>query len=84
MIRAQRSALDRPGGWALHVPWAGRYRRAGPWSGGTFLTACWLCPRARSYLALAKPMLHKKLTDWARQMVLQLRPLAAAVPAPWW
>ena len=49
--------------WLGHVPWAGRY-----WA-FPFLTV--LAPSARYYRQRGRR--HKKLTDWARQMVLQLR-----------
>ena len=49
--------------WLGHIPWAGR-RWALP-----FLTV--LAPSERYYQEGGRP--HKKVTDWARQMVLQLR-----------
>ena len=49
--------------WLGQVPWAGRY-----WA-LPFLTV--LAPSARYYRQRGRH--HKKLTDWARQMVLQLR-----------
>ena len=49
--------------WLGHIPWAGR-RLALP-----FLTV--LAPSERYYQRRGRS--HKKLTDWARQMVLQLR-----------
>ena len=49
--------------WLGHIPWAGR-RWALP-----FLTV--LAPSERYYQERGRP--HKKVTDWARQMVLQLR-----------
>ena len=49
--------------WLGQVPWAGRY-----WA-LPFLTV--LAPSARYYRQRGRR--HKKLTDWARQMVLQLR-----------
>ena len=61
---------DRPrgGGWRAlmwlgQVPWAGRY-----WA-LPFLTV--LAPSARYHRQRGRR--HKKLTDWARQMVLQPR-----------
>ncbi len=49
--------------WLGHVPWAGRY-----WA-LPFLTV--LAPSERYYRQRGRR--HKKLTDWARQMILQLR-----------
>ena len=49
--------------WLGQVPWAGRY-----WA-LPFLTV--LAPSARYYRQRGRR--HKKLTDWARQMILQLR-----------
>ncbi len=49
--------------WLGHIPWAGR-RWALP-----FLTV--LAPSERYYYERGRS--HKKVTDWARQMVLQLR-----------
>ena len=49
--------------WLGQVPWAGRY-----WA-WPFLTV--LAPAERYYRQRGRR--HKKLTDWARQMVMQLR-----------
>ena len=49
--------------WLGHIPWAGRH-----WA-LPVLTV--LAPSARYYRQQGRR--HKKLTDWARQMVLQLR-----------
>ena len=49
--------------WLGHIPWAGRC-----WA-LPFLTV--LAPSERYYRRQGRP--HKKLTDWARQMILQLR-----------
>ena len=49
--------------WLGQVPWAGRY-----WA-LPFLTV--LAPSARYHRQRGRR--HKKLTDWARQMILQLR-----------
>ena len=49
--------------WLGHVPWAGRY-----WA-LPFLTV--LAPSERYYRQRGRR--HKKLTDWTRQMILQLR-----------
>ena len=49
--------------WLGQVPWAGRY-----WA-LPFLTV--LAPSARYYRQHGRR--HKKLTDWARQMILQPR-----------
>ena len=49
--------------WLGQVPWAGRY-----WA-LPFLTV--LAPSARYHRQRERR--HKKLTDWARQMILQLR-----------
>ena len=49
--------------WLGHIPWAGRY-----WA-LPFLTV--LSPSKRYYQQRGRR--HKKLTDWARQMILQLR-----------
>ena len=69
-VRSSRSHLVKASGlrwislmWLGHVPWAGRY-----WA-LPFLTV--LAPSARYYRQRGRR--HKKLTDWARQMVLQLR-----------
>ena len=56
------------------VPWAGRY-----WA-LPFLTV--LAPSARYHRQRGRR--HKKLTDWARQMILQLRRWLPHVPWCWW
>ena len=50
--------------WLTTIPWAHRIHGALP-----VLTA--LAPSERYHLKIGKP--HKKITDWARQMILQLR-----------
>ena len=69
-VRSSRSHLVKASGlrwvslmWLGHVPWAGRY-----WA-LPFLTV--LAPSERYYRQRGRR--HKKLTDWARQMILQLR-----------
>ena len=69
-VRSSRSYVVKASGlrwvslmWLGHIPWAGR-RWALP-----FLTV--LAPSERYYHERRRP--HKKVTDWARQMVLQLR-----------
>ena len=69
-VRSSRSHLVKASGlrwislmWLGQVPWAGRY-----WA-LPFLTV--LAPSARYYRQRGRR--HKKLTDWARQLVLQLR-----------
>jgi hypothetical protein len=49
--------------WLTAIPWAGRI------SALPFLTV--LAPSERYYDQSIRP--HKKLTDWARQMIFQLR-----------
>ena len=68
-VRSSRSYVVKASGlrwislmWLGHVPWAGRH-----WA-LPFLTA--LAPSQRYYQRRGRS--HKKLTDWARQMVLQL------------
>ena len=68
-MRSSRSHLVKASGlrwvslmWLGHVPWAGRY-----WA-LPFLTV--LAPSERYYRQRGRR--HKKLTDWARQMILQL------------
>ena len=70
-VRSSRSYLVKASGlrwislmWLGHIPWAGRY-----WA-LPFLTV--LAPSERYYQRRGRPP-HKKLTDWARQMILQLR-----------
>ena len=69
-VRSSRSHLVKASGlrwvslmWLGHVPWAGRY-----WA-LPFLTV--LAPSERCYRQRGRR--HKKLTDWARQMIVQLR-----------
>ena len=69
-MRSSRSQVVKASGlrwislmWLGHVPWAGRY-----WA-LPFLTV--LAPSARYHRQRGRR--HKKLTDWARQMILQLR-----------
>ena len=69
-VRSSRSYVVRASGlrwislmWLGRIPWAGRY-----WA-LPVLTA--LAPSERFYRERGRP--HKKLTDWARQMILQLR-----------
>ena len=69
-VRSSRSYVVKASGlrwvtlmWLGHIPWAGRH-----WA-LPFLTV--LAPSERYYQRRGRP--HKKLTDWARQMVLQLR-----------
>ena len=80
-VRSSRSQVVKASGlrwislmWLGQVPWAGRY-----WA-LPFLTV--LAPSARYHRQRGRR--HKKLTDWARQMILQPRAcrttLAAAAP----
>ena len=69
-MRSSRSQVVKASGlrwislmWLGQVPWAGRY-----WA-LPFLTV--LAPSARYHRQRGRR--HKKLTDWARQMILQLR-----------
>ncbi len=69
-VRSSRSQLVKASGlrwislmWLGHVPWAGRH-----WA-LPVLTV--LAPSTRYYQQQGRR--HKKLTDWARQMVMQLR-----------
>ena len=69
-VRSSRSHLVKASGlrwislmWLGQVPWAGRY-----WA-LPVLTV--LAPSARCYRQRGRR--HKKLTDWARQIILQLR-----------
>ena len=69
-VRSSRSQVVKASGlrwislmWLGQVPWAGRH-----WA-LPVLTV--LAPSARYYQERGRR--HKKLTDWARQMVLQLR-----------
>ena len=69
-VRSSRSHLVKASGlrwvslmWLGHVPWAGRH-----WA-LPFLTV--LAPSERYYRQRGRR--HKKLTDWARQMIVQLR-----------
>ena len=69
-VRSSRSHLVKASGlrwislmWLGQIPWAGRY-----WA-LPFLTV--LAPSERYHRQRGRR--HKKLTDWARQMILQLR-----------
>ena len=69
-VRSSRSYLVKASGlrwislmWLGHIPWAGRC-----WA-LPFLTV--LAPSERYYQWRGRP--HKKITDWARQMILKLR-----------
>ena len=69
-VRSSRSHLVKASGlrwislmWLGQVPWAGRY-----WALPFFTV---LAPSARYYRQRGRR--HKKLTDWARQMLLQPR-----------
>lgn len=69
-VRSSRSYTVKASGlrwvslmWLGQIPWAGRY-----WA-LPFLTV--LAPSERYHQKLGRR--HKKLTDWARQMILQLR-----------
>ena len=69
-VRSSRSYVVKASGlrwislmWLGHIPWAGRH-----WA-LPFLTV--LAPSERYYQRQGRP--HKRLTDWARQIVLQLR-----------
>ena len=69
-VRSSRSYVVKASGlrwislmWLGRIPWAGRY-----WA-LPVLTA--LAPSERYYRRRGRS--HKKLTDWARQMILQLR-----------
>ena len=69
-VRSSRHQLVKASGlrwislmWLGHVPWAGRH-----WA-LPVLTV--LAPSARYYRQQGRR--HKKLTDWARQMIMQLR-----------
>ena len=69
-VRSSRSQLVKASGlrwislmWLGHVPWAGRH-----WA-LPVLTV--LAPSTRYYRQQGRR--HKKLTDWARQMILQPR-----------
>ena len=80
-VRSSRHQLVKASGlrwvslmWLGHVPWAGRY-----WA-LPFLTV--LAPSERYYQQRGRR--HKKLTDWARQMILQLRRCCPSVPWCWW
>ena len=80
-VRSSRSHLVKASGlrwislmWLGQVPWAGRY-----WA-LPFLTV--LAPSARYHRQRGRR--HKKLTDWARQMILQLRRWLPQRPWCWW
>ena len=62
-LRVSRILLGVSLMWLGHVPWAGRYWPL------PFLTV--LAPSERYHRQRGRR--HKKLTDWARQMILQLR-----------
>ena len=69
-VRSSRHQLVKASGlrwislmWLGHVPWAGRY-----WALPVLSV---LAPSARYHRQ--QGLRHKKLTDWARQMILQLR-----------
>ena len=69
-VRSSRSQVVKASGlrwislmWLGHIPWAGRF-----WA-LPFLTV--LAPSERYYRQRGRR--HKKLTDWARQMIMQLR-----------
>ena len=69
-VRSSRSYVVKASGlrwislmWLGHMPWAGRHRAL------PMLTV--LAPSARYYHQQGRR--HKKLTDWARQLILQLR-----------
>ena len=69
-VRSSRNQLVKSSGlrwislmWLGHVPWAGRY-----WA-LPVLTV--LAPSSRYYQRQGRR--HKKITDWARQMIMQLR-----------
>ena len=75
-VRSSRSQLVKASGlrwislmWLGHVPWAGRH-----WA-LPVLTV--LAPSTRYYQQQGRR--HKKLTDWARQMILQT-PLMVSLP----
>ena len=78
-VRSSRSYLVKASGlrwislmWLGHIPWAGRY-----WA-LPFLTV--LAPSERYHQRRGRS--HKKLTDWARQMILQLRRWLPRRPRP--
>ena len=80
-VRSSRSHLVKASGlrwislmWLGQVPWAGRY-----WA-LPFLTV--LAPSARYHRQRGRR--HKKLTDWARQMIRQLRRWLPQRPWCWW
>ena len=80
-VRSSRSQVVKASGlrwislmWLGQVPWAGRY-----WA-LPFLTV--LAPSARYHRQRGRR--HKKLTDWARQMILQLRRWLPQRPWCWW
>ena len=80
-VRSSRSQLVKASGlrwislmWLGHVPWAGRH-----WA-LPVLTV--LAPSTRYYQQQGRR--HKKLTDWARQMVMQLRRWLPQRRWCWW
>ena len=80
-VRSSRHQLVKASGlrwislmWLGQVPWAGRH-----WA-LPVLTV--LAPSTRYYQQQGRR--HKKLTDWARQMVMQLRRWLPQRPWSWW
>ena len=80
-VRSSRSYVVKASGlrwvslmWLGHIPWAGRC-----WA-LPFLTV--LAPSERYCRRQGRP--RKKLTDWARQMILQLRRWLPAGHWRWW
>ena len=72
-VRSSRSQLVKASGlrwislmWLGHVPWAGRH-----WALPVLTVLTVLAPSTRYYRQQGRR--HKKLTDWARQMILQPR-----------
>ena len=69
--RGQRPALDLPDLAGSHVPWAGRH-----WA-LPVLNWCWRLRHSYYFRTAGTEFtLHKKLTDWARQMVINMRLLS--------
>ena len=80
-VRSTRQQLVKASGlrwislmWLGHVPWAGRH-----WA-LPVLTV--LAPSSRYHQKQGRR--HKKVTDWARQMVMQLRAGCRIAPWCWW
>ena len=80
-VRSSRSQVVKASGlrwislmWLGHVPWAGRH-----WA-LPVLTV--LAPSTRYYQQQGRR--HKKLTDWARQMIMQLRRWLPQRHWCWW